>query len=157
VPVTQQQTQQQQIWGEYERALDEKGRILIPPDLRRSLGKEFIITRGPEGSILVLPDATWALLERELKNKTLDLSVNCLKYILSSRMCAKLDPQNRLAVPKYLREWANIKVGETAIIVGLGSTVEIWSKPKWEDYLKTFTRSSALEAARASGVDDILF
>jgi MraZ protein len=157
VLATQQQTLQQPIWGEYERALDEKGRVLIPPDLRRALGKEFVLSRGPEGSILILPEATWSVLERELKSKTADIGINCLKLILSSRMCTKLDPQNRLAVPKYLRDWANIKTGETAIIVGLGSTVEIWSKPKWEEYLKTFTRASALEAARASGVEDILF
>jgi len=59
------------------------------------------------------------------------------------------DQQNRLSIPRYMREWANLREGETAIILGNGTRLEIWSRPNWEAYSRGFTSEKAASASRA--------
>ena len=54
------------LLGEYEHALDPKGRIAVPAKLREALGGKFIITKGLDGCLFVYDLEQWQLLEAKL-------------------------------------------------------------------------------------------
>jgi len=41
--------------GQYEHAIDEKGRLIVPAKYRESLGEKFIITFGLDTCLFVYP------------------------------------------------------------------------------------------------------
>jgi MraZ protein len=143
------------VWGEFERILDEKGRVIIPSELRAPLRQEFIVTRGPEGAILVLPALTWNQIEHRLRTAVLHRNASFLQRMLSGRMCVQLDRQHRLALPKHLRDWAGLNPGDTVVIMGLGTKIEVWSKAKWDAYTQTFTNENVYSAAESIGLGEL--
>ncbi len=128
-----------ETWGEYERMLDEKGRITIPPKIRCSLGTDYIIARGSESSLLAVPAALWPTIEVNLEESLRgDLSAANSRYqhlAILNRTHVSLDRQGRLKLPKHLLEWASLSSGDPVAIVGLGVKFEIWNKRRWNRHV----------------------
>lgn len=120
--------------GEFQHALDSKGRVFIPSKLREDLGERFVLTRGIDPCVSAYPLTEWARTEEKLINNPFtkkDLrALN--RIIFSSAMEVELDKQGRVLIPQYLREHANID--KNVMIVGVGNQVEIWNEGDWKDY-----------------------
>lgn len=117
--------------GEFERMLDEKGRITIPPRIRAALGIEYVTARGVEASVLVIPAALWPAIEASL-HENLDGDENrYLRFAIHNRCHASLDRQGRLKLPKHLLEWASLAPGDAAAIVASGRKFVIWNRRVW--------------------------
>lgn len=144
------------FWGEYEHGVDDKGRVIIPQDLRARLGDEFVVTRGPDRAIYAFPVPVWEALEPGLKASVLQRQAGFLQRMLGGRAYVRLDPQFRLAIPKHLREWAGITSVQTAILIGQGQKIEVWSKPNWDAYNERFTYENMFDAAEAVGLAEVL-
>ncbi len=116
----------------YERTIDEKGRIIIPPKFRKDLGDEFIITRGLEKCIYIYPMETWKELSFRISSLPLEKRDVRIyqRFIFSSALDVKMDSQGRISIPKALRDYAGIK--KDVVMVGVSSRVEIWDKERWE-------------------------
>ncbi|GMA58772.1 hypothetical protein GCM10025858_32750 [Alicyclobacillus sacchari] len=54
--------------GEFEHALDSKGRLTVPAKFRDGLGESFIVTRGLDKCLFVYPRDEWNVLESKLKS-----------------------------------------------------------------------------------------
>src|SRR5437868_2530683 len=145
-----------EFWGEYEHSVDDKGRVVIPQDFRGLLGDRFIVTRGPDRSILVLPSSVWQPIQESLRNPTLHRDRAFLQRMLGGRTEVSLDPQARLAIPKHLREHAGISNSVAAVIVGQGFKFEIWSKPVWDEFTTRFTSENMFAAAEAAGLSQAI-
>ena len=52
-------------FGEYDYAMDDKGRVVIPPAFREFVEDGMIITRGMEGCLYVFPLDVWKRLEEQ--------------------------------------------------------------------------------------------
>ena len=52
------------------------------------------------------------------------------RFFLAGAACVEVDKQGRILLPAVLREFADIT--KDAVLVGVGSRVEIWSKDRWE-------------------------
>jgi MraZ protein len=118
--------------GEYEHAVDDKGRLIIPAKFRPGLAEGLFVTRGLDGCLFVLPPATW----RALSEKMADLSLVQASARLFSRMIysgteCKLDKQGRILLPPPLRAHADIE--SEVVITGVDSRLEIWSKKRWQE------------------------
>jgi MraZ protein len=145
------------FWGEFEHAVDDKGRVIIPQDFRGPLGDEFVVTRGPDKSILVLPVPVWGQIEQNLQAQVLQRETSFLQRMLGGRTLVRLDPQYRLGIPKHLRDWATITQSQSAVIVGQGSKLEIWSKPIWDEFSSAnYTTDNLYNAAEIVGLAEIL-
>ncbi len=116
----------------YERTIDEKGRIIIPPKFRKELGEEFIISRGLERCIYIYPMEKWKELSEKISSLPLEKKDVRIyqRFIFSSALEVKIDSQGRISIPKALRDYAGIK--REVIMVGVSSRIEIWDKEKWE-------------------------
>jgi MraZ protein len=120
--------------GEYEHALDSKGRLFIPAKLREDLGERFIITRGLDRCLFVYPLSEWSNLEQKLKDLPLSKSDAraFVRFFFSGATECELDKQGRVLVPSYLRTYAGVE-RETAIL-GVSNRVEIWNLTTWQEY-----------------------
>lgn len=118
--------------GEHHYSLDEKGRIVLPPKFRRALGGKVVVSRGLDECVAVYAPAEWARNEKKLKQQAVNRR-DFVRFVLASAEDAEVDRQGRVAIPAHLRQYA--KIDREAVVVGVGSRVEIWSKDVWQQYL----------------------
>lgn len=124
------------LMGEFEHALDSKGRLFVPAKMRESLGTPFVVTKGVDGCLDVYPMGAWEKLKNSFaqkmmpKQKMRDVS----RFIFGGACEAEPDKQGRILLPANLRTYAQI--GETALIVGVGNKAEIWDAQRYADYTK---------------------
>ena len=118
--------------GEYEHSLDAKGRLIMPAKLRLDMGERFIVTKGLDGCLFAFSQKEWENFETKLK--TLPLSDknarNFVRFFLSGATECEIDKQGRFLIPNNLRTAAGLE--KEAIIIGVGTRLEIWNKATWE-------------------------
>ena len=120
--------------GEHQHSLDEKGRLIVPSKFREDLGYEFVITKGLDHCLFVYPKNEWEVIEEKLK--TLPLTNKdaraFIRFFFSGASECTLDKQGRVLIPSNLREHSQLE--KEAIVIGVSTRIEIWSKEKWESY-----------------------
>ncbi|MDY7040055.1 MAG: division/cell wall cluster transcriptional repressor MraZ [Chloroflexota bacterium] len=116
--------------GEFEHTVDSKGRLTIPVKFREALADGLYLTRGLDGCLFAYPPDAWQQIADQAANRPLTESGarNFSRMFYSSTEC-RLDKQGRILVPAQLREYAAIE--NEAVIVGMNSRLEIWSKDRW--------------------------
>ncbi|AWI03735.1 division/cell wall cluster transcriptional repressor MraZ [Clostridium drakei] len=120
--------------GEYEHALDNKNRIIIPSKFREELGSKFILTKGLDGCLYAYTIEEWSVLEDKLRKLPLT-SKNArafVRFFFSGANEMELDKQGRTLIPQSLLEYGEIK--KEIVSIGVSNRLEIWSKEKWIQY-----------------------
>ncbi|MFI3175965.1 MAG: division/cell wall cluster transcriptional repressor MraZ [Eubacteriales bacterium] len=119
--------------GEYNHTIDAKGRLIMPSKLRESLGDDFVITKGLDGCLFVYDNAGFQVFEEKLKSLPLTNkdARQFVRFFLAGAASIEIDKQGRVLIPSILREFAEIT--KEAVLVGVGSRIEIWSKERWMD------------------------
>jgi MraZ protein len=138
------------LTGQSEHAVDEKGRVVIPPKFRETLGKSFFLTLGFEGCLVAYPSDRFKQVSSELGQLSyLRENVRKLQRLMlyGAEPC-ELDKQGRLLIPQTHREHAQIK--KEVVLVGVIDKLEIWAKEKWAEFL-TQTKPSYEELAEELG------
>jgi DNA-binding transcriptional regulator/RsmH inhibitor MraZ len=99
-------------WGEYERAVDEKGRIILPPVVRAALGHSFTV-ECHEGPCIRLTPAD-----------------------PDSSIATSLDPQGRVRLRAFYLRWAGLDQRDRVVVAVLGDSLEFWRKETWTWFIK---------------------
>ena len=126
--------------GEYDHALDDRGRITLPRKIREELdARELVLTRGFDTCIFGFDRASW---EREagkhLETPVTDKEARSLRrYLFSGAQKAEIDKLGRILLPAQLKEYASIS--RNVAIIGAGDHFEIWDKEKWREYAVSHT------------------
>ena len=122
--------------GQYEHSVDNKGRVAFPAKLRKTVSPDaqdrFTILRGLEPCLYLYPQDRWELVEKKL-SKINNFSLKgrtVIRNFLRFAEDLSLDKQNRLSLPSHLMDFSEID--STAIFVGAGERIEIWSPGKLE-------------------------
>jgi MraZ protein len=120
--------------GEYQHALDNKGRITIPARFRELLGERFVATKGLDNCIFLYPLEEWKVIENKLHELPLTRADvrSFVRFFFSGASELELDKQGRAVLGSNLRNYAGID--KEVSVIGVGSRVEIWSTDKWESY-----------------------
>jgi MraZ protein len=125
--------------GEYEVALDAKGRFLLPMGFRKQLaegtGEKFVINRGFESCLTIYPMDTWAVISEKI-NRLNDFKPNVRQFkrlFLNGATIVEVDSADRLLLPKPLQEYAGIK--KDAVLSAQGNKLELWDKDTYYNYL----------------------
>ena len=120
--------------GEYEHSLDVKGRLILPAKIREDMGDKFIVTKGLDGCLFGFSQNEWTNFEEKLK--TLPLTNknarDFVRFFLSGATECEIDKQGRFLIAGNSREYANLE--KDAIIIGVGTRIEIWNREKWKSY-----------------------
>ena len=126
--------------GKYEHAIDKKGRLILPSRFREVLNEKyvdsFIITKWMENCLSIYPINEWKNLEQKL-NSLPKGDINARHFtrmLFANASEAAIDKQGRIFIPLQLRSHVNIS--RNVIVIGVGSRIEIWDKPQWEEYNK---------------------
>ena len=117
--------------GEYNHTVDAKGRLIVPSKFREQLGEEFVVTKGLDGCLFAYENSEWKALEEKLHTLPLT-NANARKFsrfFLAGATVCEVDKQGRILLPSVLREFA--KIDKDAVLVGVGSRIEIWSRENW--------------------------
>ena len=120
------------LMGEYSHSLDTKGRLIMPAKLRQDIGDKFILTKGLDGCLFAFSQTEWNNFEEKLKGLPLSdkNARNFVRFFLSGATECEIDKQGRFLIPTNLRISANME--KDAIIIGVGTRIEIWNKETWE-------------------------
>jgi MraZ protein len=117
--------------GQYEHAIDQKGRVAIPAKFRRVFKREAVVTKGLDGCLFVFAREKWQKMATGIGQLPVSKSSARLyaRLILAGASEAEFDNQGRILLPAYLRSYAGLK--NQVVVIGLYDRVEIWDKKKW--------------------------
>lgn len=121
--------------GTHAPRLDEKGRLVLPAKFREGLSAGVVLTKGQDRSIVVWPAAEFAAYAERLNEASRsDARVRAYLRVLFSGAFDEIpDRQGRVTMPAALREYAGLD--RDVVVVGNGTTVEIWDAVAWSTYL----------------------
>ena len=129
------------FYGEYEHTIDKKGRIIVPSKFRDFLKeydiKKIFVTRGLDKCLFLFTEDEWKAQESKFRSVpfTKSESRKFNRLYFSGATQVECDGQGRILLPKYLKDFAEIK--RDIMIIGVSNRMEIWSKELWQEYYKT--------------------
>lgn len=128
--------------GEYQHALDDKGRLAVPTKFRAELGGRAVVTRGLDNCLFLYTQKAWNELAERLSKLPLARANTraFARLMLAGAMDVEVDGQGRVLVPDYLREFAGFK--RQVVVAGLYNRLELWDESRWRAYKKTTEKAS---------------
>lgn len=122
------------IIGQYQNAVDNKGRVCLPAKMRKSLTPEaaesFTIVPSQEACLFLYPADYWNKFVTAL-NKVKNTKDNrkVKRKIFGSAEKVELDNQNRISISSSHAAYAGIT--NEVLFVGNGQYIELWSPVKY--------------------------
>lgn len=123
--------------GTFTYAIDHKGRIAIPPSMRRGDSPRrpltrFYLNRGFDSCIAVYPHDSWQrMLEKIRKFSPGDPKARAFKRaFLKDAMEVTVDSQGRVTIPPALITHAAL--AKDAVLHGSDNCIEIWNPQRFE-------------------------
>jgi MraZ protein len=140
------------ILGEHVRAMDERYRLGLPPELVTALSvtpeKSLKIAKERHGSLSLWNLHTWreridsgiSLVTQKFESGRLSnrvAEVQQFGRLLSARYRdVNLSDSGRLVIPEGFREFLGVQPKGDCVVVGAGVCVELWHPDAWREYLK---------------------
>lgn len=124
--------------GEYDHALDDRGRVTLPRKIRLELGElEIIVSRGFDTCIFGFDKESW---EREATKQlaspvTDEKGRSIRRYMFAGAEKVEVDKLGRILLPALLKEYAGID--REVMVIGAGDHFEIWDTKRWRAYTET--------------------
>lgn len=139
---------------EYERQLDDRGRIILPAKVREAMGNCVYITRSPSEKCLHLyTEEEWGVISEKLRGLPSAYDRNAAAFVrlfFGTATSCEVDKQGRISVGKRLIEFAGLE--KDLVLVGVNTRLEIWSKQEWEAYNAQLSESLILEGIEKFGL-----
>lgn len=129
--------------GQFQHALDEKGRLMIPARFRELLDGGAYITQGFDRCLMVMTESYFKQVYDNLNAMNLaDPNARLMRrMIFANAYPVEVDKVGRVLVPQNLREFANLN-GE-AIVAGQGEYFEVWTPAAWNEQVKQIQDTEA--------------
>lgn len=143
--------------GEYEIAIDAKGRFLLPAAFRKQLPENaverFVINRGFENCLSMYHIDRWNLLTEKLaKLNDFNPKVREFKRLFQNgATMIDVDSAGRILLPKPLQEYAGIK--KDMVLSAQADKVELWDKDTYYNYIREKSAGFSDLAAEVAGGD----
>lgn len=122
----------QMFMGEYNHALDSKGRLIVPAKFREAGGDHFVVTKGMDNCLFMFTEEKWEAVVESISHLPLTNkdARRFSRFMLGSAGECEIDKQGRILIPGTLRAFAALE--KDVVLVGVGSRIEIWNKDAWE-------------------------
>jgi MraZ protein len=125
------------LYGEYDLTIDEKNRILIPSEIRKSLepfndASTFFVLLGIDRRPWLYPERLYKAL---LSQRQQDLAPSANRLAFDDQHFAMASPvdcdkQGRLLLPDKLLK--RTRIGREVTVTGSGTHLKIWNRADWE-------------------------
>lgn len=122
------------FFGEYQHSLDDKGRLTIPSRFREALGQDFVITKGLDRCLFIFTAEEWEKFQEKLRGLPVSdkAARDFTRFFFSGAAECTLDRQGRVGIAPSQRKHASLD--KEAMVIGVGSRLEIWDLAAWEEY-----------------------
>jgi MraZ protein len=120
--------------GRYEHSLDGKGRVILPARFRANFDTLAFVCKHEEGCLAIwTPDAFDQKADEMalLLNGTPEERQRARAWSMGSAE-VEMDRTGRVAIPLYLRQFALLEEGQTVLVHGAITHVELWNPAVWE-------------------------
>ncbi|MBZ0121885.1 MAG: division/cell wall cluster transcriptional repressor MraZ [Sandaracinaceae bacterium] len=123
--------------GQYEHAIDGKGRTSVPSRFREVLTAaeetKLVVTTGLDPCLVCYPMREWLAFEERLAAlPRFDPSVAMIRRIyVSGATEIEIDKLGRVLIPAALRDYAGLT--RDALWAGMGTHLELWSKARFDE------------------------
>lgn len=153
--------------GQFEHALDGKGRVIVPAKLREEIrpledGDGFVATVAPEGCLCLYTPREWERISTEMERLPRG-SAELRRFQrtwYSGAERVPLDAQGRILLPERLRGKSGIR--KDLMLAGCYDRIEVWAKETWDaqavqgadEYERQFERFFGGGAASPAPADE---
>jgi len=120
----------QMLGGDEDGSIDDKGRLLLSKRQRDLLGDDFVLSVSEYGTLQIYPAWAWERFDEEFRNIDLGnpYSVDYYDEVYGKAVFGlKFDTQDRIGIPKHLRD--EFGLGAKVRVVGVGDRFLVW-KPE---------------------------
>ena len=132
---------------EYDRQLDERGRIILPSKVREKISPTVFITRSPSEECLhIYTEEEWGVISEKLRELPVVIDKNAAAFVrlFTGRASeCEVDKQGRVLLSKDLIEYAGLT--KDVVLVGANTRLEIWDKDKWDKYNEALSENIIIE------------
>jgi MraZ protein len=115
--------------GEYQHALDAKGRFILPARFRDQLGDVAYVTSEQDGCLALWRPEEFDMKANEIQDRARQGERNVQRAFFAGATEATPDRQGRVAIPQGLRDFAGLE--RDVVVVGLFDHIEIWDAAAW--------------------------
>ncbi len=129
--------------GQYQHALDDKGRLTIPAAFRDALAGGAFLSQGFDRNLMVMTPAYFQQVYERINAMSItEQSTRLLRrLILSSAYQVEVDKAGRILVPQNLRQFLGLN-GE-AMVIGQGEYFEIFTPAEWSQQMQMLQDTEA--------------
>jgi MraZ protein len=144
------------FYGQYERSLDPKNRMLVPAEILRRIkpevhGKDFFLIVGQNRRPWLYPDKFYEELVTNQKSEVAPgaEASDFDRMSLGLAQLVELDNQNRILIPVRSMVWAGLQQTKEFYLVGVRDHLELWERGDWENERKALMERGPEIVARA--------
>lgn len=128
--------------GQYDCAIDDKGRILVPAKVRAELSAGeadrglLVITKAVERCLLLFTPEQWEVFSDDIMKSTSlgkEQSRVVVRWIIAPAQEVEIDRSGRIMIPAPLRTYAGL--GRDAVLLWMMNRMEIWDAEGFDSYL----------------------
>ncbi len=123
------------FYGRYTIQISANRALTFPERFADELTGNIFVAQGFDRNLLVMPEKSFFLLYQRVTNLNMadPLARMLLRLFLGNTIHAKLDEKRQMRLSEHLYEYAKLSSGSSAILVGQGDHIEIWSPRYWEN------------------------
>lgn len=133
---------------EYERQLDERGRIILPSKLRECVSGTVYITQSTSERCLHLyTEEEWNRVAEKVNRLPTATDKNAAAFVrlfFGKASAVTADKQGRIPIAKRLAEFAGLS--KDVVLVGANTRLEIWDAQAWREYQQRLSESFMAES-----------
>jgi MraZ protein len=139
--------------GEYQHALDAKGRVILPAEFREPLAEGAVLTKVLDGCLAVFSrEGFEQMAERVRENaRRGERERRAARSFFSAARPFTPDKQGRVAIPQTLREYAGLE--RDVMVLGVDNRVELWNPVRWREQ----DSQGQADIASGEGLSDVGF
>ena len=117
--------------GQYDYAIDAKGRLNFPARFRDAMGETFIVTRWLDHCLAAFPAEEFEKVAAKIEEKGLVKGRRVSRMLYASAVEVTPDKQGRIQLTPRLLAHAGLEKDVT--VVGMGRYAEIWNTAVWDE------------------------
>ena len=130
--------------GEFLHTIDNKGRLILPAQLRKELGEVCYVTITHTGCLSIYSQDSWDAFQARVNAMPIADAVR-LRVIFSNTLTCEPDSQGRIIISQKLRDFA--KIDKNVTVIGFANHAEIWDRERYEELERAELNQETINAA----------